>query len=82
MTTLYYTNEFDSYLAQQRILSKFLNIDLKTEKVDKKNMSMILSTSEGLLTDPNSISFYLAFNSQLLNCDSVEVYSWFEFFNI
>ena len=45
MTTLYYTNEFDSYLAQQRILSKFLNIDLKTEKVDKKNMNMILPTS-------------------------------------
>ena len=43
---------------------------------------MALHTPQGLIHDPNSISFYLANGTKLTEEDPVHIYSWFEYFNI
>ena len=66
MSTLYYNNEDLSGLAQQKILAKFVGIDLTIQKITSKATTLALHDNGFLLNDANAISMHLGNGSALL----------------
>lgn len=85
MSTIYYNDEDFLGLVQQKILAKFLGIDLVIQKITSKGTSLAFYDNGVLLNDANAISVHLGNGSTLLGKnfeEEVQIHSWLEYINI